>query len=241
MVRPPRKPHPTPIGGPCARARANRRGKRHDGPEVTAARRAPFGRCRIPPCGERRRRAMRAEAAFGVSSRRGLMRSYRAVLTMNVPARMDFVNITREVEEAVARERRSRRASASSTRCTSPPRSSSTTTSRACTRTTSAGSSSSPPSTRARSRYHHNRTGEDNGDAHHKRQIMGREVVVAITDGQARLRPLGADLLRRVRRPPAQARAGQDHRRVDATSGPRGCRPRDWPRARGRRAGRRGG
>ena len=28
------------------------------------------------------------------------------------------------------------------------------------------------------------RTGEDNGDAHHKRQIMGREVVVAITDGQ---------------------------------------------------------
>ena len=32
-------------------------------------------------------------------------------------------------------------------------------------------------------RYHHNRTGEDNGDAHHKRQIMGREVVVAVTDG----------------------------------------------------------
>ncbi len=32
-------------------------------------------------------------------------------------------------------------------------------------------------------RYHHNRTGEDNGDAHHKRQIMGREVVVAVTGG----------------------------------------------------------
>ena len=32
-------------------------------------------------------------------------------------------------------------------------------------------------------RYHHNRTGEVNGDAHHKRQIMGREVVVAVTDG----------------------------------------------------------
>ena len=31
-------------------------------------------------------------------------------------------------------------------------------------------------------RYHHNRTGEDNGDAHHKRQVMGREVVVAITE-----------------------------------------------------------
>jgi len=32
--------------------------------------------------------------------------------------------------------------------------------------------------------YHHTRTGEDNADAHHKRQIMGREVVVAITEGQ---------------------------------------------------------
>jgi len=34
------------------------------------------------------------------------------------------------------------------------------------------------------SRYDHNQTGEDNGDAHHKRQIMGREVVVAVTDGK---------------------------------------------------------
>ncbi len=33
-------------------------------------------------------------------------------------------------------------------------------------------------------RYRHNQTGEDNGDAHIKRQIMGREVVVAITDGR---------------------------------------------------------
>lgn len=33
-------------------------------------------------------------------------------------------------------------------------------------------------------RYQHNRTGEDNADAHLKRQIMGREVVVAITDGK---------------------------------------------------------
>lgn len=32
--------------------------------------------------------------------------------------------------------------------------------------------------------YHHNRTGEDNADAHMKRQIMGREVVVAITNGR---------------------------------------------------------
>ncbi len=32
--------------------------------------------------------------------------------------------------------------------------------------------------------YHHNRTGEDNADAHIKRQVMGREVVVAITKGK---------------------------------------------------------
>ena len=32
--------------------------------------------------------------------------------------------------------------------------------------------------------YRHNDTGEDNGDAHLKRQIMGREVVVAVTDGR---------------------------------------------------------
>jgi secondary thiamine-phosphate synthase enzyme len=32
--------------------------------------------------------------------------------------------------------------------------------------------------------YWHNRTGEDNADAHMKRQVMGREVVVAVTDGK---------------------------------------------------------
>ncbi len=34
------------------------------------------------------------------------------------------------------------------------------------------------------SQYHHNRTGEDNADAHLKRQVMGREVVVAVTGGK---------------------------------------------------------
>ncbi len=34
------------------------------------------------------------------------------------------------------------------------------------------------------SQYLHNRTGEDNGDAHLKRQIMGREVIVAVTAGR---------------------------------------------------------
>jgi secondary thiamine-phosphate synthase enzyme len=32
--------------------------------------------------------------------------------------------------------------------------------------------------------YRHNRTGEDNGDAHLKRQVMGRETVIAVTEGQ---------------------------------------------------------
>jgi len=39
------------------------------------------------------------------------------------------------------------------------------------------------------SKYRHNRTGEDNADAHLKRQIMGREVVVAVTDGRLDLGP----------------------------------------------------
>jgi secondary thiamine-phosphate synthase enzyme len=39
------------------------------------------------------------------------------------------------------------------------------------------------------SQYRHNRTGEDNADAHLKRTIMGREVVVAITAGQLDLGP----------------------------------------------------
>ena len=39
------------------------------------------------------------------------------------------------------------------------------------------------------SQYQHNRTGEDNADAHMKRQLMGREVVVAVTKGKLDLGP----------------------------------------------------
>jgi len=39
------------------------------------------------------------------------------------------------------------------------------------------------------SRYRHNRTGEDNADAHLKRTVMGREVVLAITKGELDLGP----------------------------------------------------
>lgn len=46
-----------------------------------------------------------------------------------------------------------------------------------------------PGSDPSKGGYLHNRTGEDNADAHHKRQIMGREVVVAITGGKLHLGP----------------------------------------------------
>jgi secondary thiamine-phosphate synthase enzyme len=36
----------------------------------------------------------------------------------------------------------------------------------------------------SKERYRHNQTGEDNADAHLKRQVMGREVVVAVTEGK---------------------------------------------------------
>ena len=44
------------------------------------------------------------------------------------------------------------------------------------------------------SQYRHN-VGEDNADAHLKRQVMGREVVAAVTDGKAGLWPMGANIL----------------------------------------------
>ena len=62
--------------------------------------------------------------------------------------------------------------------------------------------------------YRHNDTGEDNADAHMKRQIMGREVVVAITERPARFGTLGTDFLRGVRWSPQEARAGENHRRI---------------------------
>ena len=54
---------------------------------------------------------------------------------------------------------------------------------RVCTRTTRNGWRTWRPHEPV-SQYHHNRTGEDNADAHLKRQVMGREVVVAITNGK---------------------------------------------------------
>ena len=112
------------------------------------------------------------------------MKSHTEYLTFNLPARMAFVNITPQVEEIVARQRRAARGWCWSTRCTSRPACSSTTTSRACTTTIKKWLEELAPFDPSPERYHHNRTGEDNADAHLKRQIMGREVVVAITNGK---------------------------------------------------------
>jgi thiamine phosphate synthase YjbQ (UPF0047 family) len=63
------------------------------------------------------------------------------------------------------------------------------------------------------SQYLHNRTGEDNADAHMKRQVMGREVVVAVTAGSS-ISVRGNRFSTVNSMAGAQARAGQDHRRV---------------------------
>lgn len=115
------------------------------------------------------------------------MKSYRSTITLHEPARMGFVNITPDVEEAL---------DASGVQeglCLV----------NAMHITASVFINDDEPGLHedykrwleklapfsagtdpARGGYLHNRSGEDNGDAHHKRQIMGREVVIAITAGR---------------------------------------------------------
>ena len=62
--------------------------------------------------------------------------------------------------------------------------------------------------------YRHHQTGEDNADAHLKRTLMGHQVILPITNGQARSRAVGAGVLRRVRRPAQEARRREGHGRV---------------------------
>ena len=110
------------------------------------------------------------------------MKTYRQELWMNVPQRMDFVNITPQVEEAL------RASGVQEGLCLV----------NAMHITASVFLNDDEPGLHRDyqrwleelapheplSHYDHNLTGEDNGDAHHKRQIMGREVVVAITGGR---------------------------------------------------------
>ena len=109
------------------------------------------------------------------------MKSLTRYLTLTVPARMDFVNITPQVEEAVGES------GVQEGLCLV----------NAMHITASVFINDNESglhqdykewleqlAPHEPSLYRHNETGEDNGDAHHKRQVMGREVVVAITRGR---------------------------------------------------------
>ncbi|MEK7466973.1 MAG: secondary thiamine-phosphate synthase enzyme YjbQ [Planctomycetota bacterium] len=111
------------------------------------------------------------------------MKSTTEYLTFNIPARMDFLNITPQVEQIVAKS------GVKEGLCLV----------NAMHITASVFINDDEkglhadykrwleqlaPFDPSPERYAHNRTGEDNADAHHKRQIMGREVVCAITKGK---------------------------------------------------------
>ncbi len=110
------------------------------------------------------------------------MKSYRKELLFNIPSRRGFVNITNQVEEAL------RESGIREGLCLVNPMH---ITASVFINDDESGlhqdyenwlESLAPHEPTGQ--YLHNRTGEDNADAHIKRQIMGREVVVAITQGR---------------------------------------------------------
>ena len=111
------------------------------------------------------------------------MKSLTEYLTFNIPARMDFLNITSQLEEIVANSGvqeglllcNAMHITASVFINDDEP---------GLLHDYKQWLEQVAPFDASPHRYHHNRTGEDNADAHHKRQIMGREVVVAITNGK---------------------------------------------------------
>ena len=111
------------------------------------------------------------------------MKSYTEHLTFNIPSRMGFVNITPRIEEIVAKS------------CVQEGLvlvNAMHITASVFINDDESGLHEDykawleglAPFDPSPTRYKHNRTGEDNADAHMKRQIMGREVVVAITNGK---------------------------------------------------------
>jgi secondary thiamine-phosphate synthase enzyme len=111
------------------------------------------------------------------------MKSVTRYLTMNIPARMEFVNITGQVREVV------RQSGIAEGLCLVNAMH---ITASVFINDDEAGLHEDykrwlerlAPYDPSPQTYHHNRSGEDNGDAHHKRQVMGREVVVAVTAGK---------------------------------------------------------
>jgi secondary thiamine-phosphate synthase enzyme len=111
------------------------------------------------------------------------MKSLTEYLTFNLPARMAFVNITSQVDAIVQRSQvREGLALVNAMHITAS----------VFINDDEPGLHEDykkwleglAPFDASPARYHHNRTGEDNADAHMKRQVMGREVVVAITKGK---------------------------------------------------------
>ena len=111
------------------------------------------------------------------------MKSHTEYLTFNVPGRVGFVNITTRVEEAVRKSGvreglvlvNAMHITASVFINDDEP---------GLHEDYKAWLEEIAPFDASPRRYRHNRTGEDNADAHMKRQVMGREVVIAITDGK---------------------------------------------------------
>ena len=110
------------------------------------------------------------------------MKSYRKELTFNIPSRRGFVNITPQVEEAL-RESGIKEGMilVNSMHITSS----------IFINDDESGLHNDYEKWLEKlaphepvSQYRHNDTGEDNADAHMKRQVMGREVVVAVTNGE---------------------------------------------------------
>jgi secondary thiamine-phosphate synthase enzyme len=113
----------------------------------------------------------------------GVMKSLTEHLTFNVPARVGFLNITPTVEELVSRSGireglclvNAMHITASVFINDDEP---------GLHKDYAAWLERLAPFNADPKVYHHNKTGEDNADAHLKRQVMGREVVVAITNGR---------------------------------------------------------
>ncbi len=111
------------------------------------------------------------------------MKSITRHLTFNIPSRMDFVNITPKVEEVLVESGiREGLCLVNAMHITAS----------VFINDDETGLHDDykkwleglAPFDASPQRYAHNRTGEDNADAHMKRQVMGREVVVAVTDGK---------------------------------------------------------
>jgi len=110
------------------------------------------------------------------------MKSHRKELWFNVPSRRGFVNITREVEEAIGESGvREGLCLVNAMHITASVfiNDDESGLHRDYEEWLEQLAPHGPVS-----RYTHNLTGEDNGDAHLKRQVMGREVMAAVTDGR---------------------------------------------------------